>query len=93
MTDLARGPHGELLFVIPAATKPERCKWGECGMTIYWITTKNNKHMPVDCSIANVTRAPIKSDPETHNDGADGIGAAHWGQCKDKDRVRRHTKR
>lgn len=81
-----RGPHGELLYRIPSTTKREKCRRPGCGMDVWWVKTKLNKNMIVDCSIPEATYPPI-------NDGGkpigDGIGASHWGQCKDKEFVRR----
>jgi len=80
----ARGPNGELLFRIPWSTHVETCRRPSCKMIVWWVKTKRGKWMIVDCSIPNVTLEPDKA---LH---ADGIGAAHWGQCKDQEWVRGH---
>jgi len=81
-----RGPNNELLYRIPSTTKREKCKRPGCNADVWWVKTKAGKNMIVDVSIAGVTMEP---DAELH---ADGIGTPHWGQCKDREFVRDHSR-
>ena len=81
-----RGPSGELLYRIPANTQPDTCRRPTCRMAVFWVKTRAGKNMIVDTSVAGATYPPKRAT------NTDGVGAAHWGQCRDKDFVSEHDK-
>jgi hypothetical protein len=41
-----RAPLGSRIHAVPAGISASRCSF--CGLTIYWVVTKNKKNMPLD---------------------------------------------
>lgn len=62
-------------YEVPAKTPTAQCRG--CGAVIYWITTKNDRKMPVDCDV-DEGHAP---------DGRiDGRGVSHFTTCTEANR-------
>lgn len=60
-----------LLFEVPAGTDQVACKG--CGAPVYWILTKNKKHMQVDCHAGAGCQTPTSERP--------GSGVSHFATC------------
>lgn len=69
-----------VLMLVPAGTRETRCTSGRCRKPIFWIQTKNNRPMPVDCDVDADTRRPTATE--------DGVGIPHWGSCVDANRFK-----
>lgn len=65
-------------FDVPAGARPAECR--SCKATIYWITTVNDKKMPVDCEVVG-GHEPTAS--------ASGSGVSHFATCTEADQHRR----
>lgn len=83
-----RGPKNELLYRIPKNTPKSRCRRPSCGAEVWWVKTKLNKDMIVDCSLEGTTKVPVREHRRDMPEGRDGIGTPHWPNCKDTDYVR-----
>jgi hypothetical protein len=57
---------------VPPGTRESECR--SCHAPIYWVRTKNDKNMPVDCEVDGAY-APSDRDP--------GQGVSHFGTCPD----------
>jgi hypothetical protein len=78
---------------IPAGTRPSTCngkqKGGVCEATIYWITSKRGRPLPVDCAIDGGLPPSAAIDPHQLSmleDGEtphDGRGVSHFQTCPD----------
>jgi hypothetical protein len=64
-------------FPVPAGTPAASCR--SCDEEVYWITTANDRKMPVDCTVEG-GHAPTDRDP--------GQGVSHFATCPDRDRWR-----
>lgn len=62
-----------VLMLVPAGTPLQTCRARECAKPIFWIQTKNNRPMPIDCDVDADTRRPTRTE--------DGIGIPHFGSC------------
>lgn len=69
-------------FDVPAGTREAECR--SCSAEVYWIVTKNDRRMPVDCSVPGGW-AP------TDKEG--GHGVSHFSTCPDRDRWRTRGKK
>jgi hypothetical protein len=65
-------------YPVPKGTQPAECKY--CKAMIYFVRTKNDKLMPVDCEVdGGVEPTDIK----------DGAGISHFSDCPGADKARR----
>lgn len=73
MPDPTKGPW----FAVPAGTRPSSCR--SCEEEVYWITTKHDKKMPVDCTVEGAY---------TPTDRDEGQGVSHFATCPQRDQWR-----
>lgn len=59
------------LFEVPPGADQVACKG--CGAPVYWILTKKQKKMPVDCHAGAGCQTPTTERP--------GFGVSHFATC------------
>lgn len=86
-------------YDVPAGTKPATCtgkqKGGVCQATIYWITSRKGKPLPVDCDVEGGCTPSIAGPDQYAMPGVDadevrdGRGVSHFQTCRDVSRFSR----
>jgi hypothetical protein len=63
-------------FDVPAGTRAAECR--TCHATVFWITTANDRKMPVDCEVDG----GMQPSRNAGGRGAvDGRGVSHFATC------------
>jgi hypothetical protein len=73
MTVVLKGPW----WVVPPGTKAAECR--SCRATIYWITTANDRRMPVDVEVDG--GYPPSPPLAQRGEETPGYGVSHFATC------------
>jgi hypothetical protein len=76
-------------FDVPAGTRAAECR--TCHATIYWITTANDRKMPVDCDVDGGFAPAVQELVDAHDGDWDGRGrgVSHFATCPERDQWRK----